>query len=106
MLLERSRLVVHRGVLAAILVFTVQMVAQSEGNNAISSNTTGTIVASTAYIDASPFFSLTQNSSDICLTINYILTSTVPSCATTGKVVVVTTPTQTLTSNVNFRVSN
>ena len=104
MLMTRSKFVAPCGVLTAILLFTQGMAAQSEGNNAITSNTTGSIVASTAYIDASPFFSLTQNSSDICLTINYILTSTVPSGATTGKVVV-TTPTQTLTSNVNFRVT-
>jgi hypothetical protein len=56
------------------------MAAQSEGNNAITSNTTGSIVASAAYIDASPFYY--GSGLDICQTVYNILSSSSMNYAT------------------------
>jgi len=66
-------------VLAVLFCLSVGMNAQSEGNNAISSNSSGTIVASTAYIDGSAFFNdPNTGNGDICKTIHYILTTNYP----------------------------
>ena len=64
--------------LAALLIGVSTIAgAQSsnEGSNAISSNSSGTIVPSIAYIDASPFYYALSNP-DLCVAINGILTST------------------------------
>ena len=66
------------GIIIALLSFPGGMEAQSEGNNAIYPTATATTaVASTDYIDASPFFAANN---DLCVTIKNILSCT----ATTG----------------------
>jgi hypothetical protein len=57
-----------------ILLFTLSLHGQSsgttEGYNSVSSDTIGTGAASSAFIDVTPFFT-----TDLCLAINTILTS-------------------------------
>jgi hypothetical protein len=60
---------------AVLIGLSAHVVAQSEGNNAISRDTSGTIGASTDYIDASPFYNPNATNADICATLNSILTS-------------------------------
>jgi hypothetical protein len=55
--------------------------AQVEGNSAIVSNTSGSVAASEAYIDAAPFAS--TSSPDVCAAINSVFTSSTVKYATT-----------------------
>lgn len=68
--------------LASMLLLTISMRAQSEGNNAIYPTATATTaVASSNYIDASPFYASTG---DLCVTIFNILNCTATSGCSGG----------------------
>jgi hypothetical protein len=74
-MLKRTNLIAQLTLCALLVTFAARLAAQNGGDNAISSDALGTIAASTAYIDASPYY-WALSTLDICAAINQVLTST------------------------------
>ena len=55
-MLKRTNLIAQLTLCALLVTFAARLAAQNGGDNAISSDALGTIAASTAYIDASPYY--------------------------------------------------